>query len=233
MFEIRTIPTDVGECRLRRSNRRTLAISVLPDGTVELVAPKTAALEAITAKVAKRARWIRVQRQSFSEMNRNRLPLRYVSGASHRYLGRQYRLKVQKVEPTGVRLVGGYFLINTKSGSQDDVAALLEHWFRQRAHTQFERRLADWSEWCRVRKLPEPRLSLLKMPKRWGSAQLDGRIRLNPELVRMPSICIDYVVAHEICHLRFPTHDPRFYRQLSELLPDWRKIKARLESEPF
>lgn len=233
MSESSTISTAVGECLLRRSNRRTLAISVHPDGTVELTAPKMAAAEAITAKVAKRVGWIRLQRQRFAEMNRDRLPLRYVSGASHRYLGRQYRLKVQKAEPTEVRLVGGYFLIRAKSGDQDEVRALLEQWFRKHAQALFAQRLSQWSEWCRARELPEPRLSLLKMPKRWGSAQPDGRIRLNPELIRMPSICIDYVVAHEICHLRFPAHDPRFYRQLSELMPDWRKIKARLESEPL
>ena len=119
MCEMQTIQTAVGECRLRRTKRRTLAISVHPDGTVELVAPLSAALDAILAKVAKRTRWITIQRHSFSEMNRHRLPLRYVSGASHRYLGRQYRLKVQKGDSTGVRLVGGYFLVSAKSGRPD------------------------------------------------------------------------------------------------------------------
>lgn len=68
------------------------------------------------------------------------------------------------------------------------------------------------------------------MPKRWGSAHKDGLIFLNPELVRAPSICIDYVIAHELCHLKHPNHGPQFYDLLDELFPRWREIKARLES---
>jgi predicted metal-dependent hydrolase len=67
------------------------------------------------------------------------------------------------------------------------------------------------------------------MPKRWGSAHRDGRIYLNPDLAKAPSACIDYVIAHEVCHLKYPTHDTRFYRVLCDLVPDWAGIKARLE----
>ncbi len=67
------------------------------------------------------------------------------------------------------------------------------------------------------------------MKKRWGSALSDGRIILNPDLVRMPSPCIDYVIAHEICHLRHPAHNKAFFRLLSEMVPEWMALKLRLE----
>ena len=73
-------------------------------------------------------------------------------------------------------------------------------------------------------------LHLLDMPKRWGSAHRNGRISLNPELVRAPSSCIDYVIAHEICHIKHPQHDKEFYAQLEKLCPRWRAIKQRLET---
>ena len=75
-----------------------------------------------------------------------------------------------------------------------------------------------------------PKLHLLHMPKRWGSSHRDGRIYLNPDLVRAPSICIDYVIAHEICHLQHPRHDKGFFRLLDQTKLDWRAIKLRLEN---
>ena len=67
------------------------------------------------------------------------------------------------------------------------------------------------------------------MPKRWGSSHRDGRIYLNPELVNAPAICIDYVIAHEICHLKHPQHDRAFFKLLDQIVPNWQPIKARLE----
>jgi len=67
------------------------------------------------------------------------------------------------------------------------------------------------------------------MPKRWGSAGKSGKIALNPELIRAPSICIDYVIAHEVCHLKHRKHDRPFFALFSRLYPDWRMVKARLE----
>lgn len=72
-------------------------------------------------------------------------------------------------------------------------------------------------------------MRLLKMPKRWGSASPSGRIALNPELIHMSSRCIEYVITHEICHLKHPNHGPAFIRLLVSLLPDWRQRKERLE----
>jgi predicted metal-dependent hydrolase len=223
------IATPAGPAVLRRSERTTLAISVLPGGTLDLVAPLDATEADIAKKVGKRLRWIVRQRTTFADMNRNRVPLRYESGATHRYHGRQYRLKVRKAEPSGVRLVGGYFQIATKTGSPQEVETALNAWLRGKAVEQFTARLAQWESWCAARKLPVPKMRLLRMPKRWGSSHRDGRIYLNPELVKAPSICIDYVIAHEVCHLKHPQHDRAFFKLLDQTVPNWRATKARLE----
>jgi len=224
-----TIETVVGPAVLRRTSRRTLAISVHPDGSLELVAPEDATEEHISAKVAKRRKWILTQRQNFKVMNSVRSAPRYVTGATHRYLGRQYRLKVFTGEMPGVLLKGAYFMVTAQGGDPLEVRKLLEKWFRSRAGDQFAKRVDEWAPWCEKRGLPRPGMKLLKMSKRWGSAGPDGRIFLNPELVHMPSRCIDYVVIHEICHLRHPNHGPQFHRLLTSLMPDWRSVKERLE----
>jgi predicted metal-dependent hydrolase len=227
--EATSIHTVLGPAQLHHSSRRTLAISVLPDGSLELVAPMDARERDILQKVEKRRKWIQTQRRKFAAMNAHRPQPRYVNGATHRYLGRQYRLKTTKGQESSVLLKGAYFHVTTITGSDDEVRNALEKWFRRKAAEQFTKRIEAWSPWCAKHKLPQPRMRLLKMPKRWGSASQEGRIALNPELIHMPSRCIDYVIAHEICHLKHPNHGPAFLRLLASLLPDWRQRKERLE----
>lgn len=224
------ITTAIGRCSLKRSRRRTLAISVLPDGTVGIVAPLNAILPTIQAKIAKRSGWIGRQRRFFANMCAERRERRYCTGATHRYLGRQYRLKLTRAEVPSVKLRGAYLEISSRSSSRSEIFDLLSGWMREKATYQFECRLEKWRAWCAKRGLPTPKLYLRDMPKRWGSAHSNGRIYLNPELVRAPSPCIDYVIAHEICHLEHPRHDKGFYAKLEHLCPQWRAIKQRLET---
>jgi len=229
MSKSEIIQTSVGLAQLLRTGRKTLAISVLPDGSIELTAPARASEQDIQAKVTKRSAWILKQQRAFAEMNQFRRQKRYLPGAAHRYLGRQYRLKVRKGMPAGVTLKGGYFNVVTPTGAESQVRSLLMTWMRTHATEQFSRRLKRWEPWCARNKLPSPRLSLRHMPKRWGSAGKDGRIALNPELVHGPSVCIDYVIAHEICHLKHPNHGREFFRLLNVLSPGWPAVKLRLE----
>lgn len=229
MSEFEIIETVVGKAKLKRTNRKTLAISVLPDGTLELIAPAKASEALILVKVLKRKAWIMTQRRAFKEINAVRPPSRYVSGATHRYLGRQYRLKITQAETARVSLRGGYFEMQVPQLDAVSVKKALTQWFRHRAKEQFTRRLERWNEWCRQRRLPEPRLRLLSMPKRWGSALKDGTVCLNPELIKAPSVCVDYVIAHEVCHLRHPDHGRAFWNLLSQVCPNWKQLKQRLE----
>ncbi len=229
MSETARIDTVAGVATLLRRDRSTLAISVLPDGSLELVAPLKASEEAILKKVTKRLPWINTQRRAFKKMNAIRPPARYANGATHRYLGRQYRLKINVGESLGVTLRGGYLNVQVRERSDEQVKDALDGWFRRLAHEQFQKRIARWTDWCRQRHLPEPRLRLRKMSKRWGSALPNGTIFLNPELIHAPSACVDYVITHEICHLKYPDHGKKFWSLLKQLAPDWEVLKARLE----
>ncbi len=230
MSRAEIIDSPAGPARLQRSRRKTLTISVLPDGTLELTAPEGAALDPILTRVQRRLSWIERQRRHFNALNALRPQSRYVSGATHRYLGRQYRLKVCHGDGSDVTLRGAYLHVTVSKASEDGVKQALNDWYRRQARLQFERRLAIWDAWCRRHQLPRPTMRLRSMPKRWGSATSTGVIYLNPELVRAPSPCIDYVIAHEICHLKHHHHGKPFYAELTSLCPDWATRKKRLES---
>jgi predicted metal-dependent hydrolase len=229
MSDGQTLDTPFGQALLIRRPRKTLAISVLPDGTLELCAPKGASLEKILVVLEKRSRWIRQQQWTFRELNTVLPARRYCSGATHRYLGRQYRLKISIGREPQVKLVGGLFQISTQTSDGNAVKKLLDRWFRERAKEQFSKRLEVWNAWCTRQGLPYPRLRLLSMPKRWGSAQKDGKICLNPQLIHAPSACVDYVIVHEVCHLKYPNHGRSFFQLLGQLCPNWRELKRRLE----
>jgi predicted metal-dependent hydrolase len=217
------------EFRLKRTSRRTLAITVKPDASVVVTAPRGAAVEVVAAKVRKRALWIRRQQEYFSRFLPKLPPRRYVSGETHRYLGRQYRLRVVEGPEESAKLRGKFIWVETaRKADIGQVRRLVEAWYVLHARERFTRSLGE----CLARfhgRVGTPQLRLRRMPKRWGSWTQRGVIYLNPELVLAPASCIDYVVTHELCHLVHAPHGQAFYGLLRRVMPDWEERKDRLE----
>ena len=146
------------------------------------------------------------------------------------YLGRQYRLKINNDTPMCVKLSRGLFQVS--SGPDNDpmlVKELLEGWYADRAFFQFNDSIDRcWPAFAALG-LTRPRLQIKRMKKRWGSLSKNGIITLHTELVKTHKECIDYVVTHELCHLKHHDHSPEFYKLLERVLPNWEKIKHKLE----
>ncbi|MBK9080494.1 MAG: M48 family metallopeptidase [Hyphomicrobium sp.] len=218
------------EYRALHSKRKTLAISVHPDGLVEVVAPNGTAQSTIEERLQRRAAWIVQQRRYFEQFQPRTPERRFVSGEAHLYLGRQYRLKIEKGALDEVRLKGGYFRV-TASGpaSTESIAGLMGGWYRSHANEKlFERFKTMTERYARVPLTP-PTLAIRSMQRRWGSYSGNGRITLNIDLVRAPIACIDYVIVHELAHGRHPNHGRAFFDLLTQMMPDWEKRKATME----
>lgn len=215
---------------LRHADRSTLAISVLPDGTVDVVAPLGTVLEDVQTRVSRRARWILGQQRYFEQFRPRTPERRYVSGETHLYLGRQYRLKVISGEDEGVKLAAGRFLVSvTQCGDPQRVRALLETWYREKAGDRLSERFEICWQLFSQRHVAAPRMRIRKMRSRWGSLSPSGTLTLNVDLIRAPRECIDYVILHEFCHLEHADHGPAFQSRLEQVMPDWEKRKHRLE----
>lgn len=207
-----------------------VAIHVHPDGSVQVDAPMGAELTEIKSAVQKRARWVIGHIVKAREMREYVLPREYVSGESHYYQGRRYQLKVVSTEETGgsVKLHRGQIMVEANDVSPTRVRKMLRDWYRARAKAYFSRRLKDIT--ARVSWLAEvPEWQLLTMKKQWGSCSPKGILSLNPHLVKAPRECIEYVLVHELCHLQEHNHSPRFYRLLTEQMPEWKSVKSRLD----
>ena len=216
--------------RLRRSSRRTLAITVQPDLGVVVTAPRKAALENVLARVRKRAVWIKRQQRYFSEFLPQTPPRLFVSGETHRYLGRQYRLKVIEADAAEVKMRGRFIWVHTpRKGDTARVRELVEDWYLAHAKTRLERSFSESVARLGTRLTNPPRMQVRRMKKRWGSWTRRSGVWLNPELMKAPASCIDYVVTHELCHAVHGNHGKKFYELLRRVMPDWEMRKARLE----
>jgi predicted metal-dependent hydrolase len=211
-------------------DRKTLAIHVYPDGQVVVDAPMTASDEAIAEKIKKRAFWIFKQQLQFESYPPTLPQRRYVSGETHRYLGRQYRLLVNQCIENRVKLTHGRLIVETVDPTNSEkVKALLQDWSRLKAKTIFSERY----DFCvqLVEKLDikhDQYFQLRFMSMRWGSCTSHGTIILNPELIAAPKDCIDYVITHELCHLKERNHSKAFYKLLTAVMKDWELRRKRL-----
>ncbi|MTI85537.1 MAG: M48 family metallopeptidase [Firmicutes bacterium] len=210
--------------------RKTLEIVVHPDSAVVIKAPVGTQYEEIQMRVCKRAGWIKRQLDYFQQFEPRTPPRQYIGGETHLYLGRQYRLKISGGERDNVKLIRGYFQIGVKDTvSPDKVKSLLEAWYKKKATEKFRESFERcWPSFEKL-SLAKPRLQIRCMKKRWGSLSKNGTLTLNTDLIRAPKECIDYVVVHELCHLKYHDHSPAFYRLLDRVMPDWKKRKHKLE----
>lgn len=224
------------EYELSYSDRKTLAISVHPDLRVTVVAPEGSPLPQIEEKVHKRADWILRQKRDFARYLPHVPPREYVSGETHRYLGRQYRLKVMQSETSyeGVKIQRGRIFVHLPDPADTErVKTLLDRWYRKHAERVFNERVNALIPKFERFGIRRPTLSLRVMKTRWGSCTAEGRVLLNPKLIQTPKRCIDYVIAHELCHLKEHNHGAEFYALLNIVMPDWEARKWQLEEFEF
>jgi predicted metal-dependent hydrolase len=219
--------------KLRRQPSRLvprIAIHVEPDGRVQVDAPGAASLAEVLAAVKKRSRWVSQHVHAAQARRAHVLALEYVSGESLHYLGRRYRLKVivDPALPVEAGMRGAFIAVTVPAHQRAAIKSAVEAWYRRRAREVFAQRLSVIVQplaW--VRELPPMRLQFMR--RQWGSCSPSGRITLNPRLVGAPREAIDYVLLHEACHLKHHNHGRGFYSALDRYMPDWRKVKERLD----
>lgn len=210
--------------------RKRLSITVHPNLKVTAKAPKQYNKEIVQKRIQKKASWIAKQLRFFEQYHPPQPERRYVSGETHYYLGRQYRLRIKSGQSSQVRLKGRFFEVELPHAKDNDkVKNLMLKWYNSHSHDWLTKRIDQHLDDFLKLGFQEPEIRYRRMKKRWGSCSGNGRIVLNTDLIKAPIHCIDYVIIHELCHLRFPHHDKKFYALLSRLLPDWERRKERLE----
>lgn len=220
------------EYRIRRSARRTrtILISVDRDGVL-VAAPLDTPDDELRELVVRRAPWILKKLHALADAP---APLRFVSGETLPYLGRSLSLSCDHDGPGApeARLEDQRLRIAVPAGlaGQERSAAVREAvvaWYRERADERLPAAVEDW--WSRLGDGPPPPVLVRDQRRRWGSCGSDGVIRLNWRLVMLEAGLIDYVVVHELSHLRIRNHSPSFWNQVARSIPDVRDRHRRLK----
>lgn len=218
-----------------KATKKQVVIKVHPDRRVVATAPEHTSKEAIQEAVNKRAKWIWKHMTDFSSLKEHVLPRQYVSSESQFYLGRRYMLKVivEAQDAPSVKLFRGKLVVSlngNKNSNPSTIKTLIDKWYVDRAKLIFNERLqlmlvkATW-----VTK--EPHFKVMSMKKQWGSCSVKGNLVLNPHLVKASKEAIDYVILHELCHIAEHNHSDRFWRLLTEVMPNWKQIKSTLDTQ--
>ena len=214
---------------IRRSARRkkTVAVTVDPAGDVVLLAPEHLRPDELDGIVARKAEWI-VRRLRHAESNDPPpSPREFVSGESVRYLGRHYRLKVRPHASGDAKLRGGWLHVPTPEGARQSaqVRDALIAWFQRHAAKRLPERVAAWRARAGV---PMPAVMVSNQQKRWGSCDRNGTIRLNWRIIQAPMRLVDYVVVHELVHLRHRGHGRDYWQAVGRVMPDYERLREDL-----
>ena len=213
------------------SSRKTLAISVHPNLDVTVVAPVGVGLEDIRSKVLKRASWICQSKRDFELYLPKQPERQYISGETHRYLGRQYRLKIRYHQNTNaVKYYRGCLWVSCTDNSFPPamIKNQLQSWYREKAQKTICQAMKKYVPRVLGNESAIPPFTIRLMKTRWGSCSKSGRIYFNLELLKAPTDCIEYVVVHELCHLKEHNHSAQFWWLVTRALPDFAERKRRL-----
>ena len=224
---------DISIC-LKFSNRKTIGICVHPDKTVKVTSPHGTSIEKVKKVIEAKSRWIAkqlIKLEKYQIIERKR---EYKNGQTLKLLGQDYLIKViqvkdfeeeQIVKEKKITRVYVYDISREKR-----ISLFIEEWYRNEALIFLAKKLEQCYQKIKKYDIPRPSFYLRYMKRRWGSCTAKGAILLNPEMIALPSHCIEYIIMHELCHLKHLNHSKEFYYFLETVMPDWEEHNQALDS---
>ncbi|MBK7133769.1 MAG: M48 family metallopeptidase [Bacteroidales bacterium] len=211
------------------SRRRTLGISVHPDSTVIVRVPYRTSDKTIVRIVEEKAEWIIKHRDNYRKQNNNISGRSYCNGDIHLYRGREAILSViNSTKPFAVFTDGKIEIGVARPEDQKAVRRVLYSGYKREATELFPVLLGNMLSKHEDQNFKPAGLIIRSMKRRWGSCSFKGVITLSTELIKLPDLYIEYVIVHELCHLKHHNHGAKYYELLSELFPEWKSVRKEL-----
>jgi len=215
--------------RVVYSRRRTIGISVLPDAEVIVRVPYRTSDKTISRIVNEKADWIIKHRDNYRNLNNNKLNRLYSNGETHLFRGKEASLKIEKSDKSFIHFSDGVIELGLKKpGDSDEVKRLLYRGYKREAALVFPAMMSTVLLKFETQKFKPSGLVIRSMKRRWGSCSNKGIITLSTELIKLPDQFTEYVIIHELCHLKHHNHGAKYYELLSELFPEWRTARKEL-----
>ena len=207
--------------------RKRLTLTVYPDQRVVARVPYGLPKRQVEAYFQKKSKWL-IKHLDHFEQHPPEHEKDYIEGETFAYLGKEHILKLL-TGATRILVESGHIIVSVKDPQdKDSLARVLNAWYRKEATKVLTTRYYEILERLKYLDLPDTTLRFYKMKRRWGSCSLKRVITLNTELVKKDISLIDYVIVHEICHLKVPAHNKEFYALVESIMPDWKMRRAAL-----
>ncbi|AAK78309.1 SprT family zinc-dependent metalloprotease [Clostridium acetobutylicum] len=219
------------EFSLVRKERKSIKISVNRDFTIEVIAPFNVAEEEIKNVVYKKMKWIIKQMKRMENIIDINEEIKYSDGDAFYIFGTPYRLIVKKGIKNKMRIFGEnvYMYIKEKD-NYEYKKNYAEKWYKKIAAIELEYLYNEKYKIFDEIYDEKPKLCIRKMKSKWGSySPADNKVVLNTQLVKIPKTCIEYVIIHELCHVKFRNHRKEFYNYVNNFMPDWKLKKESLD----
>jgi len=220
------------EYNVIRSNRKTLGLELTKKEGLKIRAPKNVDDKKIKEVVKKKADWIFKKQAELAEIKDAPKAKEFLSGEKLAYLGRRYRIKLNKKDMQGVDvlLYQGKFMIDVNKDLTEERrrAAIKEElisWYRKKAEERINERVNKYKSQIGV----EPNsVKIKKQKKRWGSCSSLDNLNFNWKIIMAPMSVIDYLVVHELSHLKHSNHSRDFWNLVGSIIPDYKEKKEWL-----
>jgi predicted metal-dependent hydrolase len=217
------------EFKVTYSGRRSIGISVLPDASVVVRVPRRTSIKTITRIVREKSAWIIKHRDNYRNCMNFKSDRSYSDASAHLYRGKELILNIEKSRRTYVIFRECSIEMGLEMNeNEQSVKKLLYKGYKEEAVRHlpviFNRILEKLAD----QMFKPTALVVRTMRRRWGSCSNRGKITLSTELIKLDNIYIEYVIIHELCHLKQHNHGPKYYDLLSELFPEWKRVRKEM-----
>jgi predicted metal-dependent hydrolase len=231
MMEAMTEPARAGILRVGdldvtvqvSDRRRSIGLTVERDATLTAVIPPGTRTAELTKVIKTKRQWLYGKLRERADIGQPRPPRQYVTGEGFPYLGRSYRLLLVDEAPQAVRLNRGRLELRRDAAS--DATRHLARWYRQAGRPWLRKRIAPWAQRMQV---DMTALRVLPLGYRWGSCSPDGKVNIHWAAMQLPPGLVDYILVHELAHLRRHDHGSEFWRIVEFVMPDYYARRDRL-----
>ena len=208
----------------KTGRRKTVSIFIERDGSVRVLAPITATDEIIENAVKAKEYQIFTKLAKWKELNQGKVNRAFVNGQSFLYFGRNYRLAIVEDQDVPLKMTGGYFHLDKKHLNQAE--KVFKAFYREKAKQKIRERLKLIEEKFQTK---PSSVKILELQNRWASWTPKNGLNFNWKCAMAPVPVIDYIITHEMVHLKYPNHSPEFWNELDKKMPNYREYKNWLK----
>ena len=213
--------------RIIFSRRRSIGIVIRPDKEVVVRAPYGASTKVIEKFVSEKEEWIKKHITKYSDTIQLNSSKKYVDGEKYLFLGRELTLRIRNSLFPSIKQIDNILEAET-DGKDGRIKMLIDRWYHKKAEEIFSEKLNEILIKHKEQDFSPSQLVVRTLKSRWGSCTSKGKITISSDLVKLDEKFIEYVIIHELCHLKHHNHGKDYYRLLEMLIPDYNAIRKEL-----